>query len=270
MDSVKRAVMLVAGRGNRMGDLADGLPKCLLEVGGISILSRALHALSETGVSNTVLVVGYEANKIQQEIGHHYAGIDLEYVYNSLYVETNTSYSLWLAKNHLNADQWLLEGDILFDAHVLRRILRCSEDRSVWAAVPAGPGKDEGILLEPSEAGYVAAVELVRKPERRAYSLEYKCAGIQLLTASMAQSLVSRLDQLVVSGQTHMYADLVLGEALGRDSMVLCSLDGLRWGEVDDLEDFQRVQRLFRAHDASTGTGSAHARDGAANDGQSS
>lgn len=247
MCSVNRAILLLAGRGLRMGSLTENGPKCLLEVGGVSILERALRSLRQCEVSEAILVVGYQSEQIQYVFGHQYAGIDIQYVVNHRFDETNTAYSLWLARDYLDVDCLLLEGDVVFDVQVLKRVLRCSKGRSVWASIPVTRGQDEGVLLGRSENGYIAQVCLVSQSNCRPPGLNYKCAGIQLLTAKMACTFALRLDHAICSGQTRVFADLVLGEVLDQTSMVLCSLDGLRWGEVDSVQDLERVQQLFSA-----------------------
>jgi molybdenum cofactor cytidylyltransferase len=57
------AVLLAAGAGSRMGHR----PKSLLQLEGISLLERQLQALSQAGVEERLVVLGYHANRIQQE-----------------------------------------------------------------------------------------------------------------------------------------------------------------------------------------------------------
>jgi len=51
------AVFLLAGRGSRLGDHCADTPKCLIEVGGESILHRMLDHLDERKVKRAVLVL---------------------------------------------------------------------------------------------------------------------------------------------------------------------------------------------------------------------
>lgn len=245
MSSVEHAILLLAGGGCRLGDLTAHRPKCLLEIGGVSFLERSLHSLAQCGISRAVLVVGYQQEKIRDVVDHQYAGMRIEYVVNNRYAETNTAYSLWLAREHLISRCLLLEGDIVFEPSVLQQVLNCSEGKSVWAAVPIFGENSEGVHLCCNAAGYVSGLQLVRQPEARNPEMMFKCAGIQVLTAELAQSLASKLDETIAKGEVRKYADLVLGGILNETSMVLCSLKGLRWAEVDDLQDYRRTQKLF-------------------------
>ena len=245
MYSVEQAIILIAGRGHRLGNLTDARPKCLLEIGGKSFLERSLHALSKCGLSKAVLVVGYRKEQIQNVIGHRYEGIEIEYVINHRYAKTNTAYSLWLARDYLLSQSLILEGDIVFDEAILSYILSCSGGKSIWAAVPVTPLRNEGILLSRNGTGYVSRLKLVRHTQNESTDLKFKCAGIQLLTAGASQSLALKLDETIQKGEVRKYADLVLAEIFDKYPMILCSLDGMRWAEVDDLDDYESAHQMF-------------------------
>ncbi len=58
------AVLLAAGSASRMG----GKPKCLLELGGVSLIRRQLIALSGAGVDEVVVVLGHYADQIEPAV----------------------------------------------------------------------------------------------------------------------------------------------------------------------------------------------------------
>ena len=94
MSSTKRAILLLAGRGRRLGRLTADRPKCMVQVAGVPILERALRTLGRVGVSELVLVVGYRQDQIRKSIGTTFENMDVRYVSNELHAETNTAYSL--------------------------------------------------------------------------------------------------------------------------------------------------------------------------------
>ena len=60
IDSVaKRAIILAAGRGSRLGHLTDTKPKCLTEVAGRPLLEWMLSALFQSGIERVLIVGGY-------------------------------------------------------------------------------------------------------------------------------------------------------------------------------------------------------------------
>ena len=62
--SLAKAIIVAAGRGRRLGASTDGLPKCMVEVGGKPMLHWQLEALSQVGVRDVVIVRGYLGDKI--------------------------------------------------------------------------------------------------------------------------------------------------------------------------------------------------------------
>ena len=63
------AMILAAGRGERLRPITDNLPKSLVEVGGVSLLERHLSALANAGVSTVVINLGWCGEQIVERIG---------------------------------------------------------------------------------------------------------------------------------------------------------------------------------------------------------
>ena len=60
-------VLLVAGRGTRLAQLTDNLPKCMVQVAGRSIIERANTAsLNSELVSGATIVSGYRSEQIDK------------------------------------------------------------------------------------------------------------------------------------------------------------------------------------------------------------
>ena len=75
------AMLLAAGRGERLRPLTDTLPKCLVEVRGKSLLERHLGRLRDGGVRSVVINLGWLGTQIVERVGsgrHH----DLEVIYS--------------------------------------------------------------------------------------------------------------------------------------------------------------------------------------------
>jgi len=242
---VDRAILLLAGRGKRLGSLTSDQPKCMVEVGETPILERSLRALSTNGVSEVVMVVGYRQEEVRAFAGQRFDGMRIRYVVNERHSETNTAYSLWLARKFLDGHVLLLEGDIVFDADAIRRILGSAAEESVWAGVAVKPGRDEGILLAPDSQKRLERVELIREPQSRGEDLTHKCAGIQFLSPAASMTFRAKLEEAVSCGRVSTYADLVLGTSLRELPVRLCDLKGLPWAEVDDLQDLRRARHIF-------------------------
>ena len=63
------AMILAAGRGERLRPVTDTMPKPLVEVGGVSLLERHLTALAKGGVSTVIINLGWLGEQIAERIG---------------------------------------------------------------------------------------------------------------------------------------------------------------------------------------------------------
>ena len=64
-----RAMILAAGRGERLRPLTDQIPKSLVEVRGKSLLERHLENVKSSGIETVVINLGWLGDRIVQRIG---------------------------------------------------------------------------------------------------------------------------------------------------------------------------------------------------------
>ena len=87
------ALILAAGRGNRLLPLTKDRPKCLLEVGGEPILIHQLRALRRAGVRRFEIVTGH-GEAIVRALCESLAGDGLTFSHNEHYATTSSLCSL--------------------------------------------------------------------------------------------------------------------------------------------------------------------------------
>ena len=64
-----KAMILAAGRGERMRPLTDNCPKPLLEVGGKKLIEYHIHALVSSGISDIIINHAYLGKQIEEYLG---------------------------------------------------------------------------------------------------------------------------------------------------------------------------------------------------------
>lgn len=75
-----KAMILAAGRGERMRPLTDSLPKPLLKVGGKRLIEYHIEALNRIGVRDIIINTAYLGDKIIETIGDgSLYGVSIEY-----------------------------------------------------------------------------------------------------------------------------------------------------------------------------------------------
>jgi dTDP-glucose pyrophosphorylase len=111
--SVKKAVLLAAGKGTRMKELTSDLPKPMLEVRGRPILLHIIEGLKSAGVTEFCIVVGYRADVVQSFFGDG-SGFGVNVSYATQVVQDGTGRVVELAKDFAGHDAFVLSyGDIL-------------------------------------------------------------------------------------------------------------------------------------------------------------
>lgn len=118
-------VILAAGMAKRLRPLTDEKPKCLLEVGGKTILQRTVDAMISAGIKEFVVVTGYRENMIREFLTARYPQYTINFIDNPDYEHNNNIFSLWLAmeKQH-GTEVLLMDSDILCDPEAVRRVAR--------------------------------------------------------------------------------------------------------------------------------------------------
>ena len=72
-----KSLILAAGTGNRLKPITDKIPKCLVELGGKSLLQWQTESLIKGGASEINIVTGYKSDVIK-----NLKGIKFEKIYH--------------------------------------------------------------------------------------------------------------------------------------------------------------------------------------------
>jgi choline kinase len=117
-----KAVILAAGVGKRLWPVTQYRPKCLIELGGQTLLSRYLSALASEGIRRADIVVGYKQEMIREAANSESFGVQVNFLVNEQFHRGSIS-SLWVARTALDDDVVIMDADVLFHREILRRLV---------------------------------------------------------------------------------------------------------------------------------------------------
>jgi L-glutamine-phosphate cytidylyltransferase len=231
-----KAIILAAGKGTRL-DGAAVKPKCLVEVGGSTLLHRQIDTLRSLGVGKIVVVVGFGADSIREECDE-----EISFVENAVFAETSSLYSLWLAREHMTDGFVVLNSDVLFHREMLADLLECDHgDALLISDSDPNPLGDEEMKIKMRD-GLVVDISKQMDP----LEADGENVGIVKFSASGAKHLVNYMNELIANGAKKDWAPRAFLEYARHHPLHALSTGGLPWIEIDFPEDYERaVSEIF-------------------------
>jgi choline kinase len=238
----KSAVILVAGIGSRLRPITDDRPKALVDLGGETILGRAVRLLADYGVQKVVLATGYREEAVRAAMQG--APMAVEYCRNPEFDRTQNSVSLALCRKALGSGAFFkLDGDVVFQRQVLERL-----DASPTALAVA---VDAGRMLD-AEAMKVSVSGLSISAFGKDLSLVEsggESIGIERILGKASRILFDALDSAILGGETGLYYEDVYSRLIaeGKLGAEAVHVRDLPWTEVDDFADLERARAMVLA-----------------------
>ncbi len=230
-----KAIILAAGIGRRLGGGVVEHPKCLLEVGGRTLLDRMLDALRRAGVGETVVVSGHLAEQVRDAV----AGREgVRVLYNPEY-RKGAILSLWTARGELDDDVLVMDADVLFPPDLLRRLV--DSPHANCFLMDAGAENNGEAMMLMARGGRVLDIT---RGVRGEFDACGESVGFLKLSRSAAGRLRVLLEQALDAGRDGIEHEEVY-PALMRECVIGYELtEGYPWTEIDFPEDVARAEAL--------------------------
>jgi len=227
-------VILAAGRGSRLNGTAGDAPKCLVRLGGITLLERQIRTLRRAGIDDIVVVVGCQAERVRQSCGP-----GIRYVENSRFAETNSLYSLWTARTLLFRGFVVLNCDVLFHPGLLDELLATHHDAALlidYRRDGQPPYGDEEMKVKVRN-GLVADMSKTLEPG----DADGENLGIVKFGPSSAPVVIDILDRIVAGGGLRDWAPRAFREFAQHHPLHAIGSASYPWIEIDFPADYERA-----------------------------
>ena len=236
-----KGVILAAGVASRLHPFTLTRPKCLLPIGGSTLLGRTLDNLEAAGVRDVVIVTGYLEDQIRRYVGEGFPQLRVTCITNEVYASTNNIYSLWLAKDEVAGEGMvLLDGDILFDHHILTALLE-SGYPDVLAVKSGFLLRDEEMKVETDAAGRIVTISKNIAPARAVG----ESIGIEVFSPAVLPGLFDIIERKVVGeAAVDVYYEAAFQDWIDRGGTLRAVDIGDRLAmEIDTVDDFRTAER---------------------------
>jgi dTDP-glucose pyrophosphorylase len=188
---IDKAVVLAAGRGTRMRELTNDIPKPMIEVRGKPVLQHIVQGLCDAGVRRFLIIVGYHAERVRNFFGdgrHHNVAIE----YATQTVQDGTGRVVNLARDFTDGAPFVLSyGDILISPVNYKRIVDFPDDVEAVITVTRGEDVSKGGAVFVNEQ--MELVDLREKPKPGEPTSPWYNAGLYAFRPSIFE-FIARLE----------------------------------------------------------------------------
>ena len=152
---IRKALILAAGKGNRMWPLTENKPKPLLPVAGKSIIEKQIIELKKAGVKEVNILIGYKMNKISEKLGNGNSfGLKINYVVQE--EQKGTGHAVNQMKDKISEPFYCLNGDTIINQNNIQRLLG-NKEHMVMMTTEVNDGSNFGAVE--SKNGYLISIK---------------------------------------------------------------------------------------------------------------
>jgi choline kinase len=242
---MNKAIILSAGQGSRLGHLVDDKPKCLIDFGGRSLLDRQLDTLQRNGVGEAIVVTGFHDELVNEAISRRTLGPSVTTIYNPFYKVADNLGSLFLARDHLDGDCLVWNGDTLVSDPLMSRVIG-NETSGICVTIDRKHSyDDDDMKVVVDENGRLREIG-----KRISKGVNGESIGLLAFRGGGAEQFRDAIerDMRTPEGTTIWYLRVI--HHLAQETPVwTCDINGEEWGEVDFPQDVERAQKLVAGWD---------------------
>jgi choline kinase len=228
-----QAIIMAAGKGSRLGNLTENMPKSFLEIKGIKMIEYNISMLHAFGIRDIIIVTGYHSEMFE-ELVEKIDGIRC--VFNPFYEMVNVLGSFYMAKDFLHDDFVYLHADTLCAPEIFEAMLR--EEGDIILPVDYGPCDEEAMKVKVKDG---RVIEINKTMECVASEGEF--IGIAKINKSVIGELDKAVVELMKEKAFMSYFEGAVQKVIDEQFFRVKSIPTQEffWSEVDFIQDYQRA-----------------------------
>jgi len=228
-----KALILAAGMGKRLMPLTQDTPKCLLKVGGKTIIEHQFDALYKNNIKDIVIVIGHQGEKIKRLIGDK-----ARYIENNDFATTNSSYSLWLAREEMKDGFIYVNSDLIFHWKILQDLINSKSENAIVTDNRVKIDSDmQKIKLDGSQI-------VIMGKEIPVDEAQGEAVGPVKINQTGAKKVLERIENLINQNKKNYWAYSVFSDCA--QEIGLKKVDCQEpWVEIDYLKDIEKANQMI-------------------------
>lgn len=229
------AVILAAGMGTRLRDVIGVHPKGLLEIKGKTLIERSLTCLKAFGITQVVMVTGYQEEQYQKALNIEFP--EIKFVTNKDYAVTGSMHSLFLAAEYVTSDFLLLESDLLYETRTISSLLN-QKDSSILISGKTGSGDEVYIYGESNK------ITEISKKKIDILVSQGELVGVSRISQNLYKKMCFYYKNQIEFPSDFHYEDCISDLSKNMEINYLKVVD-LAWTEIDDSNHYDRALKLI-------------------------
>jgi len=229
---MKQAVILAAGAGTRIRAVANGTPKCLLPVGGVPLIEHQLRVLRQVGIDRVCVLVGYAADRVEALVGGA-----CECIRNERFANTNSLYSLLLARRWVSGPFVLLNSDVFAHPDIYHRVLAVGGSALAYDSSTGGDAEYMKVCVQNGGARALAK-------DLPASETSGENVGILQFDAEVVPALFDAAASIISAQGERSWAPAAVDCLAKSHCIRAVDTAGLPWTEIDFPEDLLVAQQF--------------------------
>ena len=247
-----QALMLAAGMGKRLGKYTKGNTKCMLNIQDKTLIERAIEALLDAGIKRFVIVVGYKGENLKKFLleeceNPRVKEMELVFIDNNVYNQTNNIFSLYLAKDELAKDDTiLLESDLIYDYSLIKRLV--DTDYPNLVSVAKYEQWMDGTVIKIDNDYNITEFIEKKNFDYNQIDKYYKTVNIYKFSKIFSnKEFIPFLEAYIKAYGENEYYELVLKiiAHLSRSRLKALDVSDIDWYEIDDAQDLDIANCIF-------------------------
>ncbi len=228
-----KALILNSGMGSRMGVLTSEHPKCMTEISAKeTILSRQLRQIVEAGIHEVVMTTGLFDSVLVNYCQSLDLPIQITFVKNPSYRETNYIYSIYCAREYLDDDIVLMHGDLVFENTVFDELLASENSCMTVSSTLPLPEKDFKAVIRHG---------VIEKVGIEFFNEAYAAQPLYYIKREDWKIWLNQMISFCESDQVSCYAENALNEVTDQCRIVPLDVENRLCSEIDNPEDLAVV-----------------------------
>jgi L-glutamine-phosphate cytidylyltransferase len=229
-----QAIILAAGCGSRLANVLKGQPKCLAQVvDGLSLIEYQISMLNSLGITEICLVLGYRAHQIYRAVGDR-----THCIINRRYAETNSLYSLWLARNWVKDNCIIMNSDILAHPRIYKRLLKSAGNALTYDSWSGHEEEHMKVSFQDQNLDQISKVMCTDDSEGESL-------GLLKFSQEGMQALFVEAEVALAEGGENQWAPAAIARLAQQQSIKGVDVAGLPWVEIDFPEDLHQARHTI-------------------------